>query len=84
MEKVSTVDFKAHLGKYLGLVREGQTVYITSHRRSVARLAPVKGRGTLPVKPAEFPSAHLKTVKGIRPASGVDGVKALMEDRGRR
>lgn len=84
MKKVSTAELKAHLGKYLGMVKEGETVYVTSHRRPVAQLSPSQADESLSIEPPTLPMSDLKGVPGIRISSGVDGVDSLLEDRQRR
>ncbi len=84
MKKVSTAELKAHLGKYLGMVKEGETVYVTSHRRPVAQLSPSQGDEPTAIEPPSLPMNRLKSIKGIRTSSGVDGLKELLGDRARR
>ena len=84
MRKVSTAELKAQLSKYLGMVREGETVYITSHRRPVAQLSPSQVDESLQVHLPEHGMNHLKDVQGIEPSVAVDGVLELLRDRGRR
>jgi prevent-host-death family protein len=84
MKRVSTAELKAHLGTYLGMVREGETVYITSHRRPVAQLSPSRVDESLTIQPPTLPMSGLKKVKGIQPSSGADGLKELLNDRQRR
>ncbi len=84
MKKVSTADLKAHLGKYLGMVKEGETVYVTSHRRPVAQLSPSQVGESMIIEPPTLPMHRLKRVKGIDLAAGADGVEELLLDRRRR
>jgi prevent-host-death family protein len=81
MKKISTAELKAHLGKYLGMVKEGETIYITSHRRPVAQLTPTEDSGSLTIYPPTLPAECIKEIKGIKPASEADGVAELLEDR---
>ena len=66
------------------LVKEGETVYITSHRRPVAKLSPSQVDEALQVHPPDLTMDKLKNVSGIRPAAGASGLEELLEDRGRR
>ena len=84
MKKVSTAELKARLSEYLGMVREGETVYVTSHRKPVAQLSPTQLDEALQVYPPDLSMSELRDVQGIEPASGVDGVEDLLADRGRR
>ena len=84
MKRVSTADLKAHLSKYLAMVREGQTLYVTSHRRPVAQLSPSEADESPSVQPPSLPMSRLKRVAGIKPSSGAEGLKELLHDRRRR
>ncbi|MDA0989985.1 MAG: type II toxin-antitoxin system prevent-host-death family antitoxin [Verrucomicrobia bacterium] len=84
MKKVSTADLKAHLGKYLGMVKEGQTLYVTSHRRPVAQLSPSQVDESLAVQTPTAPMSRLKNLKGIKRSPAIDGVGELLGDRRRR
>lgn len=85
MKKISTAELKAHLGEYLGMVKEGETFYITSHRKPVAQLSPSQVDESLQIHPPDLAMGRLKGVQGIKLLSGgVDGVGELFKDRGRR
>ena len=84
MKKVSTAELKAQLSKYLGMVKEWETVYITSHRRPVAQLSPSQVDESLQIHPPDLAMSRLKDVQGIRPSGGGAGVEELLVDRGRR
>ena len=84
MKKVSIVELKARLSQYLGMVQEGETVYITSHRRPVAQLSPSQLDESLQVHPPEHDMSRLRSVKGIKPSSGRGGVEELLQERRRR
>ena len=84
MKKVSVVELKARLSKYLSMVQEGETVYITSHRRPVARLSPSQLDDSLQVRPPDHGMEELRRVPGLKPAPGRDGVEELIEERRRR
>ena len=82
--KVSTVEFKARMGRYLDMVREGKTLYITSHRKTIARVESGEFGNQLEMESPTRPVDALTEVQGIRPVSAVDPVKDLVADRGRR
>jgi antitoxin (DNA-binding transcriptional repressor) of toxin-antitoxin stability system len=82
--KISTVEFKARMGRYLDMVREGKTLYITSHRKTIARVESGEFGDELDIQPPTRPVNALAKVRGIRPASPVDPLLNLMADRGRR
>lgn len=84
MEKVSTAELKAHMGVYLARVQEGETLYVTSHRRPVARLSPSMTEESLSILPPTLPMSELKKIEGVRLPAGVDGVAELLKDRQRR
>lgn len=85
MTSVSTAELKAHLGKYLRMVRSGETVEVTSHRHPVARLVP---RGAVDQRLETItPTRTMRDLKGLKPVKlsrSVDGVSILLEDRRRR
>lgn len=84
MITVSTAELKTHLGRYLRMVRDGETINVTSHRHSIARLIPFspenRPEGIEPTRPME----DLKTLTAVQLRQPVDGVKVLLEDRNRR
>ncbi len=84
MKRVSSADLKAHLGEYLRVVQEGQGLYVTSHRKTVARLLPSSPNEVASIQPPSLPISVVKDLKGIRLSSRVDGVHALLDDRRRR
>jgi prevent-host-death family protein len=84
MNNVSTAELKAHLGKYLRMVRDGETVQVTSYRHAVARLVPSGGGEESAVVPPTRPVSDLKKLKPIKLSRPVDGVRVLLEDRSRR
>jgi antitoxin (DNA-binding transcriptional repressor) of toxin-antitoxin stability system len=81
MTTVSTAELKTHLGKYLQMVRNGESVEVTSHRHAVAELAPVGQPGVLAVIPPSLPMSSLKKLKPVKLSRSVDGVGALIADR---
>ena len=83
MIKVSTAELKSRLGTYLGMVRAGATIDITSYRQSIAKLVPAVDEEPLieePTGPAEA-LAQLDRLPSGRSISGVD---TLLADRRRR
>jgi antitoxin (DNA-binding transcriptional repressor) of toxin-antitoxin stability system len=82
--EVSTVEFKAQMGRYLNLVREGKTLYITSHRKTVARVEPGESGPRTGIEPPTRPMDALTKVRGVRPASNVDPIRDLLADRRHR
>ena len=84
MKKVSTADLKANLSKYLGMVKEGQTFYVTSHRRSVAQLTPCSGEAGLIIEQPTAPISRLQRIEGITLSENVDVLNELLLDRNRR
>jgi len=81
MTTVSTADLKAHLAKYLRLVRGGETVEVLSHRHAVARLVPSPSDAEVVVVQPTRPVTDLQGLKPLRLGWPVDGVGALREDR---
>ena len=80
MIKVSTAELKSRLGTYLGMVRAGATIDITSYRQSIANLVPAVDEEPLieePTGPAEalaqlarLPSTVIGTLDAIHLTSG--------------
>ena len=83
MIQVSTAELKSRLGTYLGMVRAGATIDITSYRRSVAMLVPAVEEDLLIDEPTEPPEAlaRLERLPSGRP---IPGVAALLAARRRR
>ncbi len=85
MKTASVGELKAHLGRYLGFVREGETVVVTSHRHPVARLTgAIPVRDSVTMLPPERPVTDLESIGPVRLSKAVDGVAELLEDRQRR
>ena len=83
MIQVGTAELKSRLGKYLGMVREGTTVSVTSYRRVVASLVPAVEEELLIEEPTESPEA-LARLDRLPSGRSIPGVSALLADRGRR
>jgi len=81
MKYVSTAELKAKLSHYLGEVKEGSSVYVTSHGRPVAEVRAI-GDG-LGIRAPERPVSDLARIRRVvAPASR--GEELLLEDRGSR
>ena len=66
IEKVNTATLKQQLCHYLGLVRQGKEVLVTSHKRIVARLLGEDGMGAgLPLRAPTKPVSELKNIGGF-------------------
>ena len=46
MDRVSLTDFRRRLGAYLRKARAGETIVIVDRNRPIARLEPIRHRGT--------------------------------------
>lgn len=84
MTSVSTAELKAHLGKYLRMVRNGESVEVTSHRHPVAELRPSDAVPKPTVIPPTRPMSDLKKLRAVKLSGRVDGVSVLLADRRRR
>mgnify|MGYP000274103648 CR=1 FL=1 len=84
MITVSTAELKTHLGHYLRLVRNGESINVTSHRHPVAQLVPSSAENDLEVIEPTRSIEVLRDLKAVSLAQSVDGVEALLADRGRR
>lgn len=83
MLTVNVATLKEKLSYYLGLVKQGGEVVVTSHRHRVARILPASAPDSQPIEPTR-PVKDLRKLKGIKPRRSVSAVKMLFEDRQRR
>jgi len=84
MITVSTAELKTRLGRYLRMVRNGETIDITSHRHSIAQLVPSSPDHRLEVIEPTRPMEELKALTAVQLQKKADGVSVLLEDRSRR
>ena len=84
MIMVSTAELKTHLGRYLQMVRKGETIDVTSHRHPIARLVPCSPENHPEVIEPTRPIEELKNLTAVPLRKPVDGVSLLLEDRSRR
>jgi prevent-host-death family protein len=83
MKYVKTGELKAKLSSYLSEVKEGNSVYVTSHGRPVAQLSPVDEVIELCIRAPIRPVADLKRIRPIaRPQIPAEDL--LREDSVRR
>ena len=83
MLDVGTAELRAQLGTYLGMVRSGATINITSYRQSVARLVPAVDEELLIDEPTEPPEA-LARLDRLPSGRSIPGLAVLLADRRRR
>ena len=83
MTIVNVATLKEKLSYYLGLVKQGQEIVVTSHRHRVARILPPSISSAEIANPSR-PVQDLKKVKGIKRRRSISAVQALLEDRRRR
>jgi prevent-host-death family protein len=83
MTIVNVATLKEKLSYYLGLVKEGQEIIVTSHRHRVARILPPSTPSAEVTKPSR-PVKDLKKLKGIKRRRSMSAVQRLLEDRRRR
>lgn len=83
MIQVSTAELKARLGTYLGKVRAGATIDITSYHQSIARLVPAVEEEPLIEEPTG-PAEALAQLERLPSGRAIPGVAALLADRSRR
>jgi antitoxin (DNA-binding transcriptional repressor) of toxin-antitoxin stability system len=80
IEQVNTATLKQRLCHYLGLVRQGKEVLITSHKRIVARLlGRDEDESRLPLREPKEPPASLKDIGGFGFAN--DPLDELLRER---
>jgi len=83
MTIVNVATLKEKLSYYLGLVKAGQEVVVTSHRHRVARIVPPSTSSAEITKPSR-PVKDLKKIKGIKRRRSMSAMQTLLEDRRRR
>ena len=83
MNTVNVATLKEKLSYYLGLVKKGQEIVVTSHRHRVARILPASAPDAQVAEPSR-PVKDLRKIKGVRSRGATSGVKTLLEDRRRR
>lgn len=83
MHIVNVATLKEKLSYYLGLVKQGEEVVVTSHRHEVARMVPTTA-STCATKPPSRPVTELRKLKGVRPQQPISAVDTLLNDRRRR
>ena len=83
IEQVNTATLKQQLCHYLGLVRQGKEVLITSHKRIIARLlGRDEGESRLPLREPRESTLNLKDIGGFGFSS--DPLKELIKERNAR
>lgn len=83
MNIVNVATLKEKLSFYLGLVKQGEEVVVTSHRHKVARIVPVT-EGTSQTRHPSRPVAELLKLKGVKARRSISAVDTLVSDRRRR
>jgi prevent-host-death family protein len=83
MTEVNVATLKEKLSYYLGLVKKGQEIVVTSHRHRVARILPPSGPDAQVTGPSR-PVKDLRKIKGIKSRRSISAVQTLFEDRRRR
>lgn len=83
MTTVNVATLKEKLSYYLGLVREGQEIVVTSHRHRIARILPPSAPDVQVREPSR-PVKDLRKIKGINSRRRISAVQTLLEDRRRR
>jgi prevent-host-death family protein len=83
MNSVNVATLKEKLSYYLGLVKEGQEIVVTSHRHQVARILPASVRDAQVREPSR-PVKDLRKLRGVKRRRPLAALKALLEDRRRR
>ncbi len=83
MTTVNVATLKEKLSYYLGLVRKGQEIVVTSHRHEVARILPPSAADAKVIEPSR-PVGDLRKIKGVKSRRSISAVNTLLEDRRRR
>jgi prevent-host-death family protein len=84
MTIVNVTALKEKISYYLGLVKQGHEIVVTSHRHRVARILPASALDAQLIKEPTRPLKDLKKVKGVKPRRSVSTMRTLLEDRARR
>jgi prevent-host-death family protein len=83
MPIVNVATLKEKLSYYLGLVKDGQEIVVTSHRHRVARIVPTSTPDAQ-VRGPSRPVKDLSKIKGVRQRRSASAVRTLLDDRRRR
>lgn len=83
MDTVNVATLKEKLSYYLGLVKNGREIIVTSHRHQVAKILPVSA-STVRIIEAVRPVKDLLKLKGVKTRRAVSAVRSLLDDRRRR
>ena len=83
MMTVNVATLKEKLSHYLGLVKKGEEVVVTSHRHPVARILP-SSSPTAQISEPTRPVKDLMKLKGVKRRRSVSAVQTLLGDRRRR
>ena len=83
MITVNVATLKEKLSHYLGLVKRGEEVIVTSHRHPVARLSPTSTPNAQIVEPTR-PVKDVLKIKGVHRRRSSSAVDMLIADRRRR
>jgi prevent-host-death family protein len=83
MTSVSVAILKEKLSYYLGLVKRGEEIVVTSHRHPVARILP-SNRSTPNIIEPSRPMKDISKIKGLRRHLSASAVDLLIADRRRR
>lgn len=82
MKTINVAALKQNLCEYLHLVEKGENVIVTSHRRPVARLAPLPG-GADGIRASTRPIGDLRKITPITLNPGFSAEQTLLIDRKR-
>lgn len=83
MTTVNVATLKEKLSHYLGLVKKGEEVVVTSHQHPVARILPSTSSATPIIEPTR-PVKDVLKVRGLKRRRSVSGVENLIAERRRR
>lgn len=83
MPIVNVATLKEKLSHYLGLVKKGQKIVVTSHGHPVARILPTSAPTARIMEPTR-PVKDLLKIKGVKRRRSLSAVDTLLADRERR
>lgn len=85
MKRVGTADLKAHLSEHLRAVRDGEELVVMDRREPIARVIPFEElEEGLAIEPGRGSLHDFAWPQPVRGAADLDGVAALLEERGDR
>lgn len=84
MKRVGVAELKNNLSRYLRAAEAGETIEVTDHARTLARLVPVDEPRRATIRPATRPLAEIRARHIVPLRLSIDLATILDEERGDR